>query len=85
MTCHQSNDGERRSHLVSVVKVIFVDSSRNPRNTTVRLLGFPSGRTVASWKNVEYFSCLFASSALFSVDFQATAMMPYRAQKGLQA
>lgn len=42
------NDGQPCAHLVSVVKVIFVDSSRKPRKTTVRLLGLPSGRTVAS-------------------------------------
>ena len=73
------------AYLVSVVKVIFVESSRKPRKTTVRLLGFPSGRTVASWKNVEYFRCLFASRALFNVDFQATDMMPCRAQERFQA
>ena len=59
---------------MSVVNVILVDSSRNPLKTTVRTLGLPSGRTVASWKNVEYFRCLFASKALFNVDFHATAI-----------
>ena len=79
------HEGETCIHLVSVVKVIFAESSRKPRNTTVRLLGFPSGRTVASWKNVEYFRCLFASSALLRVDFQAIAMLACTAQECLQA
>ena len=68
---------------MSVVNVILVESSRNPLKTTVRTLGLPSGRTVASWKNVEYFRCLFASSALFSVDFQATAMIVWKGSAAL--
>ena len=39
--------------LESVTKVRWLVSSRNPRKTTVRLAGRPSGLTVATWMYLE--------------------------------
>ena len=73
LSCNKVNDmhhkGSMRTlflyqHLESVVNVSLVDSPTNPLYTIVLLAGLPFGLIVASWKNVEYLSSLFASSDL---------------------